>query len=102
MVSTLNIPLLIKHPDEDVQRMYEQLRTAILQFAGIPFLFGTKITATLSTTVNKIEHKLGRAYQGVFALDGSELVIDTTNDAPKREVWLTIPSGSKSVDLWVF
>lgn len=103
MVPTFRLPRVINHEDPDVQRMFDEIRATLQQLVDNPFILGNKLESiSLSTTVNKIEHKLGRAYQGVFALDGTGIVVDTTNDAPEREIWITLASGSRTVDLWVF
>lgn len=103
MVSAPRLPAVILVDDPDVQRYLDSLRSAIQELMKVPFIAGAVIKdQTVSTSTLKLDHKLGRPFEGVFALDGTGLIVDDSNPHPERQIWLTIASGSRTLDLWVF
>ena len=103
MVSKIRIPGLVRVNDESLQRYLDALRQAVIELSQVPFIQGVKLSQiSLTSSVSKLEHKLGVPYTGAFALNGTSITLDTANPNPEREIWVSLPSGTTTTDLWVY
>lgn len=90
-------------PSED--QRHAQLLADLQGLLRVPFLKGLRLSGvSLVAGVNRIDHKLGRPYQGWFPLrvQGAALVAyEQASDDPRRALVLNVAAPCVA-DLWVF
>ena len=90
-------------PSED--QRHAQLLSDLQGLLRVPFLRGVRLPGlALVAGSNRIAHKLGRPYQGWWALrvrDAALVAFEVTSDDPRRVLVLDVAAPCVC-DLWVF
>lgn len=100
----MNQPARLPTENAELSKVQDYISQALkAQQASNVFSGGRLVTADLSTSETRVEHKLGRPYQGYIVVDknAAEHVYTSGNSTPEL-VLLLKASGTVSVKLFVF